>query len=673
MRDGLESFNVNQALAGGAYRPDIDGLRALAVAPVVFYHAGVSGFSGGFVGVDVFFVISGYLITTILLREIGEGRFSYLRFYERRARRIMPALLFVLAATSAGAWLILFPDQLSDYGVHLLATLGFVANLVFMLEVGDYFSPDAEFIPLLHMWSLGVEEQFYILFPAFLAVTIRVGRLWRDGVLISVCAASFALALVLERIAPTYAFYFTGTRVWELGLGALLAMGYLQPRLSPWAREAAGVAGLCLIVGAVAFYSAETPFPGLAALAPCFGAALLIGVGGGDTVAGRLLSWRPLVLVGLISYSLYLWHWPILALMRVRLGVTELPVEQTAVAILAAVAFATLSWAVVERPFRLRAKTGRAAVVALSTGGAAAFAGFAAALIAVQGAPWRLPPAVATLYAAANDGNPDRTRCFNIPAAEGPCYFGPGGGASADFLLWGDSHADALMPAFVMATERLKLSGAMIGWSACPPLIGVARPGVGGRRCVENTEAVVQLLRDRSDMGVVFLVARWALAVEGERPRGEAGAFFRLVDHLGGSDDTQVVLFERSLRQTVAAIAATGRLVVLFEGTPEFGWRPPLMMAAATWRRSPPVESLSRDAVQHRNARVSEVFRRIAADIPSARVAPVLDALCVSSCELMVDEKIVYRDGDHMTRRGAETLLAPVVSKELERVTPAIQ
>jgi peptidoglycan/LPS O-acetylase OafA/YrhL len=665
MRDGLEGFNVNRALAGAAYRSDIDGLRALAVLPVVLYHAGIPGFSGGFVGVDVFFVISGYLITGIIAREVGEGRFSYIDFYERRARRIMPALLFVLAVASAGAWAILFPEQLRAYGVHLLATLGFVANLVFMQEIGDYFSPDAEFAPLLHMWSLGVEEQFYILFPILLALGARLGTKLRDGLVIAACLASFALAVWLERVSPTHAFYFTGTRVWELGLGALLALGWFAQPVSRVAREAIAVVGLVLIAAPVALYDAGTPFPGAAALAPCLGAAMLIAVGRRDkTRVGRLLSAPPLVIVGLISFSLYLWHWPILALMRVRLGAVDLPPTHATAAVAASVALAVLSWAVVERPFRDRRRVRPAAVFATAGVGAAAAAAFAGVTVLTDGAPGRLPPDVAATAAATTDGNPLRDACVNRSDPADYCRLGLTDGP-ADFLVWGDSHADALMPAFAAAADATGLPGRIAIRTGCPPILGVRRDVRRWRACVAHNDAVIAHLRESDEARTVFLVARWAIHETGFPPGG-GGAPVRLLDiDPAASDTAEGSAFARGLARTVAAIRETGREVILVGSAPELDWSAPLAVAAAQWRGAPIPSGPDLAAVRARNADVDAAFAVLAAADPGVTVASLADRLCAPACALADRGAPLYRDDNHLSRHGAEAVVAPVLIDHL--------
>lgn len=354
------------------YRPEIDGLRAVAVLPVIAYHAGLPGFSGGFVGVDVFFVISGYLITGILAGDLAAGRFSVARFYERRARRILPALFVVLALSAVAAQLLLMPPAFRDFSASVFAVVLFLSNMLFISEV-DYFAPAAENTPLLHTWSLAVEEQFYILFPLILWLLWRIGRgralAW--GVL-AVTLASLVFSEWAWRSNPAASFYFLPSRAWELGAGALCALVPLRPRAG--ARQVLGLAGLAAIAVAVGFYDRSVPFPSLWALLPVGGAVALILAEGG--AAGRLLSLRPMVAIGLISYSAYLWHYPLFVFVRLAWGGDPGVLAMSGLGLLS-LGLAALSWRYVERPFRGGgALPRRRQVFFASALGIALFAGF---------------------------------------------------------------------------------------------------------------------------------------------------------------------------------------------------------------------------------------------------------------------------------------------------------
>lgn len=363
------------------YRAEIDGLRAVAVVPVVLFHAGVPGFSGGYIGVDVFFVISGYLITTIIAQAISEGRFSILDFYERRARRILPALFLVIVASIPFAMLWMVPSLRLDFFQSIVAVLLFGSNLLFWAE-DDYFGHASEEKPLLHTWSLAVEEQFYIVFPLLLMLLMRQGRglPWRTVIVLTVL--SFVACIGAARLSPTSAFYLTPFRAWELGAGALCAFCLMTRRLAP--RAGLGLVGLAAILASVFLFSPTTPFPSEFALLPVGGTVLLILFAGPETPAGRLLALKPVVGIGLISYSAYLWHQPLLAFARLRLG--EVPPWLTAVLIVATFVLAALSWYFVEQPVRTAKRyrrEGRRAPLGSRAGLFAASGAVAAVLMSV--------------------------------------------------------------------------------------------------------------------------------------------------------------------------------------------------------------------------------------------------------------------------------------------------
>lgn len=335
------------------YRTEIDGLRALAVLPVIAYHAGFAGFSGGFVGVDIFFVISGYLISSILLDELQKQQFSLLGFYERRIRRILPALFLVLGFTAALAWWLLLPHEMAAFGRSLMAVVVFASNILFWKE-SDYFATEAEYIPLLHTWSLAVEEQYYVIFPLLLALLWKFGRKAIYLSLGLLAVIGLATAEYLWRVDAGANFYLLPSRFWELLIGALAAV-YLknhQPTTS-WLTQLLSLTGIALVLGSIFLLDNSLPFPSRYALLPTIGAALIILFATPNNLAGQILSLKPLVFVGLISYSAYLWHQPLLVFARMQ------PYLEPSLELMAAMAFSSLllawfSWRFVERPFRQR-------------------------------------------------------------------------------------------------------------------------------------------------------------------------------------------------------------------------------------------------------------------------------------------------------------------------------
>ena len=339
------------------YRAEIDGLRALAVIPVILFHAGFEWFSGGFVGVDVFFVISGYLITTIIISEMAEGKFSMVNFYERRARRILPALFFVMAACLPFAWLWLTPSDLKDFGQSLIAVSFFSSNMLFWLESG-YFDTAAELKPLLHTWSLAVEEQYYILFPIFLMLTWRLGVKWISIILSFVFLLSLGLAVlgtqyVTNPQITSGTFFLLPARGWELLVGVFAAF-YLKYKTHPKSRtfnQILSLLGFSMIAYSIIVFDETTPFPSLYALIPTIGTGLLILCAVPKTIVHNLLSLKAIVGIGLISYSAYLWHQPLLAFARHR-AVGDISEVLLLILCSASLVMAWLSWRFVEKPFR---------------------------------------------------------------------------------------------------------------------------------------------------------------------------------------------------------------------------------------------------------------------------------------------------------------------------------
>jgi peptidoglycan/LPS O-acetylase OafA/YrhL len=325
----------------------------LAVIPVIFYHAGFKLFGGGYIGVDIFFVISGYLITTIIFAELEAGTFSLINFYERRARRILPALVVVMFACLPFSWFWLLPDSMKQFSQSLVAVSTFASNILFWLTSG-YFDISTELKPLIHTWSLAVEEQYYVLFPLFLMLTWKLGKRWIVGLLVLVFFISLVGAQWLSVTHPSFNFYMLPTRGWELLIGAFIAFHYTQQNIkkhNQLIEQLGSLFGLLLIAYSIFAYNDRTPFPSVYALVPTLGAALIIIFATHKTVVGKLLGSKLFVAIGLVSYSAYLWHQPMFAFVRER-SLDEPSMYLMSALALLSFAFAYLSWKYVERPFR---------------------------------------------------------------------------------------------------------------------------------------------------------------------------------------------------------------------------------------------------------------------------------------------------------------------------------
>ncbi len=514
------------------YRADIDGLRAVAVLPVCWYHAGLPGLSGGFVGVDVFFVISGYLMAALIGRDLADARFSLSEFYERRARRILPALFAMLLVCSVAAAIVVPPKLFSDFGASLAGAALFGSNLVFWHRSANYFDVPADWNPLLHTWSLGVEEQFYILFPVLLMLIWRASAPTRLGLLGTLAALSFAISLWGTANAPTASFYLLPMRGWELLIGALLAQwlndrqrctdkrGDADKREDASGprplRATAAALGLALICASIVWLDREMPFPGAAALPACIGTALVLYAGsGGSTLAARILSLSPLTLIGRISYSLYLWHWPIIVFMRKYSAVKHSGATAAVAAVLVSLVLAYASWRWVEQPFRGRhALWSRRGIFAGSAVGAGVLAGCGLLAVVSDGWAARFPGiqsvAIESQLAqeaddAARNGFQDK-QCFVGDLSDwgdDRCFLSHHGIRNA--LLWGDSFAAAYAYGF-HARDDLKLNVLEYTSPDCPPIVGyhaASRP-----QCSRFTQNVVNVVK-RHTITTVIMAANW--------------------------------------------------------------------------------------------------------------------------------------------------------------------
>jgi len=488
------------------YRPEIDGLRAVAVLPVLFFHAGWTVFSGGYVGVDVFFVISGYLITGILAGEIAEHRFSILNFYERRIRRIFPCLFAVIIVSCAAAAALLVPMDFRDFSKSVIATVFFASNVLFFRQSG-YFDDQSAIKPFLHTWSLAVEEQFYIFFPILLWLIHRYARDRMFLVLVPLALLSFVINVWGAHHMAAFTFFMAPTRVWELFAGALLALDAVPAVAHRPAREVLAWLGFALIVYAVFALTPDSVFPGWNALLPVAGAALLIQFGQ-DTSAGWLLSRKLPVFIGLISYSLYLWHWPIIVFSEYYL-VQKLSGWGTIAAIAVSLAVATVSWRYVERPFRVKGLIPRRRIFQGAATAMASMVVLSAAGVLSNGWAARFPAEVVRLERFADAYNPRRYQCHRdedkVIAFEKSCVYGAA--TPPSYAVWGDSHGVELTYALGEIAGRHGKSVMQLTYSSCPPSLGLE---VGSRpNCRRFNDEAAQFLVNDKAVNTVFLVARY--------------------------------------------------------------------------------------------------------------------------------------------------------------------
>lgn len=637
-----------------AYRLDLDGLRAVAIAAVMLYHARW-GTPGGFVGVDVFFVISGFLIGSQLLGEARTGRIDLSAFWRRRARRILPALALMLLGTAVVGAFVLLPGDYEGFGSSLAAQAIFASNYFFAAQVG-YFGTQTIEMPLLHTWSLAVEEQFYLVFPLLLLALAKLPRRIAATAFVALCAASLLYSSHVVSHDGQASFYFTVSRAWELGLGVTIA-GCPPLKLGHILRESLGIAGLGMIVAAATMFHGEMPFPGFAALLPCGGAACLILAGrSSPTVAGRLLSLRPLVFLGKISYSLYLWHWPALALVS-YLHVDSPGNALKGAAYLGALAIAIVSWKYVETPFRTRGSlTARWRYLALAGATIAVLGTLGLAIQSRHGFPARVPARVAQYASGRADWVPAFLHETTLTEAQHG-QFVPVGSPDRDvpvgFFVWGDSHAMVLLPA-VDALGRLhRVRGYAATRQGTRPLINFI-PDTNEADHLDVpaiADATVLFIRTHRIPNVV-LVARWG--------------------YRHNTPEVATPQYLAALAQTFAALHAAGARVWVVEDVPLLPWGdPPRVLAKIAFNGG--------DATQLK-APAAPYLEQLARQV--RMFSPLLakdDRLIDPSVYLVRDDTIIvehdgwslFRDDHHVTVHGAlflrpmlEPIFAPSVRRE---------
>ena len=605
-------------MASASHRPDLDALRGIATLAVVGYHAELGAMRGGFVGVDVFFVLSGFLVVTSLARAPLPPRWVA-SFYARRARRILPALLILLAILSAAALLLLPPSELVRFGQSLAAACGGVANIVLWRQSG-YFAVTAQAQPLLHLWSLAIEEQLYLVVPLLLLV--RDHRWRRRACMVALVLSLVAAEVGLQRLEGAI-FYLGPFRAWELLLGAALALTTL-PSVRGARAELIAVGGVAALLAPIALYDATTEFPGVSALVPCVGAAMLIWCGPHAALL-RALAATPLRLVGKISYSLYLWHWPLIVFWRLAQG----PDCSLVVPVVASFPVAIVSWWLVEE--RLREHS-RAMVLAA---GSAVLAAVGAAFILTDGLPARVSPAVRLLDAGHDDASPVRATCHGDDGTPIPwqraCVHGATG-APPDVVVWGDSFAAEVAVAVgdQLATTGRALRG--LSHSSCPPVLG-ADELIRAACAAHNRDVLASITADPGSATVILVAHHRHYGLE-----------------VGSS------AYVEGLRATLRALRTSGRHVILVGAVPTPGFDVPTRLAhdalRQTARRDPssePTFSLERTALHQGLAEVARA--------EGATLIDPADALCANgACRLLDGGRPLYFDDKHLSLTGARVV-----------------
>jgi peptidoglycan/LPS O-acetylase OafA/YrhL len=646
------------------YRADIDGLRTVAVIPVVLFHAGLSLFSGGFVGVDVFFVISGFLITGILLQSIEEKRFSILDFYQRRIKRIFPALLLIMTATTALGLVFFTPARFLEYSQSLVSVSIFSSNFYFWKSV-DYFSTQAHIQPLLHTWSLAVEEQFYIFYPILLLIVART-KFDLKYVLIAIFVISLALASVLIYAAPGAVFYMLPTRAWELVLGGLIATGFPSPSSNRRVTLVCSIVGVVAITASVVFYTSETIFPGLTALPPAIGAALLIWSGiSTQSPVHKILSAKPFVLIGRASYSFYLWHFPLFAFAAYLTGGKFSAAVGLAISFVSfSLSLVTLRW--IETPLR-NSKNAKTVPLLLTGMIAAGLAGLY--LMNTDGLPSRLSPIAANYAKTAEDKNIHPIKCMSngdiIVPPEKACKFG-NMSSKPVALLWGDSHAMVTATALEKAALRKNSAFLFAAAADCPVGIGfgisasTATKITSGRAyqfCQKYNDSMLQLALRNPDIQSVVLSARWTnwRLGEAENPV-ETPWDIRLFDDDGTavSKTDNARIFEKGFITLIRRLNAAGKKVYIVGPLPEPKLDVPQTLFVARYGFTKPPEPIRVKDFLARNEKILNIFTRVS-EVAPVRIISPHERLCNTlECAVVDKNEPLYFDHNHLSVYGAE-------------------
>lgn len=627
-----------------AYRPDVDGLRAVAVLSVVFCHAGFNC-PGGFIGVDVFFVISGYLIAGLILKELKQGTFTLTNFWERRVRRIVPPLVVVVVVTLVAGWFILMPEDFASFGKSMVGLALLASNVQFWKSI-DYFDNAAEEKPLLHTWSLSVEEQFYLFVPVFLLLLAKRSKLHRAFLILSaVAGVSFGLSVYWTQRHPTTNFYLLPTRAWELFAGALLAFsppcGIIRRK---WLNELIAMGGLALILVPCFVYDHKTPFPGLAAVPPVLGSAMLIWVGSssaGFSLIGQALASKPVVFVGLISYSLYLWHWPLFSLTRY---LTVKPPATTVwwMLIATSLVLATLSWRYVETPFRQRkvlAARPRLFLVTVVLFVAMLGGGFL--MFKANGFEGRMTNQAKLM---AETGKFDHSYVHELEARHIPDELVHLGTSNTipSVLIWGDSHAMAVLPVIDVICKETGNAAVAATHAATPPVIDYFSRNQWGlnEQALPFNAAVLEHIK-KSKVRAVILISYWNM-------------------------HSEVVEFQAALLKTVAEIRSAGAAVYLMKDVPIYDFNVQKLLVRSSYKGQD-INRLGLTPAEFAAAdKMSEAFleRLKGAGVQILDPVPLLMARSKASNFLPFDAGgAFYYDGNHLSTYGSlalKPLFAPI-------------
>lgn len=644
------------------YRPDIDGLRALAVIPVIFFHAGFTVLKGGFVGVDIFFVISGYLITAILLKDLQEGKFSLVNFYERRARRILPALFFVVFLSVVIAWLVLSPQDMKRFSESVAATAIFSSN-IFFWKTSGYFDAAAALKPMLHTWSLAVEEQFYIGFPLLL---LLLWKFCKRRMIIPI-AGFFILSLCFSHWGilnnPFSTFYLLPGRMWELLLGALIAVYHKKPAADYQVtilKQFLSFLGIGFIAFSFFVYDKKILYPSFYTLLPTLGAGLIILFSGPRTHAYRFLSNRILVQIGLMSYSLYLWHQPLFAFARhYSFSMPSGEIMLMICAVLFPLSY--VSWKFVEQPFRRKNFIGRKKIFFLSSLFIMGMLGFGAIGHVTNGFEFRFNDRLKRIYESQNDQSVYKEFIGN--------------GDKTSIAIIGDSHAHVVLKELEARFTKLGLRAQVLSKAGCPPITHVYSYNMGDLKneCDGfNVQAYKAIISDKN-IRYVLVFARYPLYLEstrfdnqegGKEMGGSEKVIFDSVDYSNvvRSDEERIDFLKTQFAEDISGLVRADKKVILVYPIPEMGWDVPKYLALKILRQNYDGDvQISYKVFKDRAQLSYDMLDKIALMPGVYKVLPEKVFCDGAHCAGSIDQKPLYFDNNHLNNHGASMLVDEII------------
>lgn len=655
-----------------AYRADIDGLRGLAITLVVGFHYGIPGLTGGFIGVDVFFVISGYLITQILQSMPGAPGQKLIRFASRRVKRLLPSVIFLVAVFTLVVAQFLYFFDVDRFADEAVGFLGFHSNYIYYDQSG-YFDADSEEKLLLHSWSLSIEWQFYAIWSAIMVAIIAVTarRTWLAGSALFLLAGSLAWSVTLVEIDKAGAFYLIQSRLWEFLVGGLIAL-IPVPRLGQAWSSCFAMTGLALIIVPASLFDGTTSFPGLAAIPVTLGTAALIIAGRGSDGRWhhRFFASKPAVLLGQISYSLYLWHWPLLIFATLKLG-RQTTIAEKGGLIAFAVLLSLVLWRWLEMPFRRNWRWSDVSVVGTGLGASVALLGLCLVTKEHEGWPLhRKDPLADQLAQQAGELNPLISDCImtadNLVFEPSRCLFGMPAATpdDADFIVVGDSHGDHWVPGLATLAEQLGLTGLQLTADSCLPIRGIDTiyDGKPYGSCRAFREQAFDFLEGFAEPRTIVLAARWSVYFDTTqflRPEFHPPYFATDSDNVTLDVPTTRSVIERNLSSTIGWLEERGHRVVLLGQVPEFGFEQVRCVIRRVLDQSDTDGCGSpRSILLDRLDPAHEMLSRVADAHASVRLVFPHEKLCDQShCRQVADAKILYRDDDHLNVTGSEIVV----------------